>query len=439
MTPTPASAATTYILDTSVLLSDPSAHTRFGSHDVVLPLVVVKELEGKRHHPMLGYNARKVLRSLEGLRLANPDADMRKGVAVNAEGGTLRIEINHVDASHLPESLRAESSNDTRILAVADALRREGSRVVVVSKDLPLRLLAHGALGIPAEDYVGLAAARDGYSGIVECSTSPDVVDALYRDRVVDAPELLEAPLNTGVILTSARSSALATVEAPGLLRLVRGDAEAFGVHARSAEQRIALHHLLDPDRGIVSLGGAAGTGKSVLALAAALEHVMERHTAKRITVFRPVLAVGGQDLGFLPGTEQEKMDPWGAAVEDALRAIAPDIVIDEVKARGLLEVLPLTHIRGRTLTDSVVIVDECQNLDLSVILAAITRIGDGSRIFLLHDVSQRDNLRVGRYDGIAAAVERLADHPLFAHVTLVRSERSAVAALASRLLDEGA
>lgn len=429
--------SSTYVLDTSVLLSDPAAFTRFGAHQVVLPLVVIKELEGKRHDPVLGFNARKALRALEALRLSNATGDLRKGVIVNDEGGTVRIEINHVDSSLLPESIRAEKSNDTRILAVADALRREGHHVTVVSKDLPMRVLAHGALGIPAEDMALYNPTSDGYTGMTEWVTGSHAIDALYRDHRVEAPDLADVPVNTGVVVTDTHASALAVMSAPGVLTQVRGDLDAFGVHGRSAEQRIALHHLLDPERGIVSLGGPAGTGKSVLALAAALELVLERREMKRIMVFRPVVAVGGQDLGFLPGTEEEKMNPWGAAVYDALRAITTEDVIDEVRSRGLLEVLPLTHIRGRTLGPSTcVLVDEVQNLELGTILTAITRLGEGSRIFLLHDVAQRDNLRVGRYDGIAAAVERLTDHPLFAHTSLVRSERSPVAALASRLLD---
>ena len=428
----------TFVLDTSALLSDPLAFTRFEDHDVVIPIVVIKELESKRHDPVLGFNARKALRALEELRLT-PGNDLRKGVVVNRDNGTVRIEINHVDTSHLPDAIRADKGNDTRILSVADALRREGHNVTVISKDLPMRLLAHGALGIPAEDLRSTQAAGDGYTGLTHWDATPGTIDRLYQDRSITAHEFDNTPVNTGVVINDGHGSALAVVTAPGHLQLVRGDLEAFGVRGRSAEQRIAVHHLLDQDRGIVSLGGSAGTGKSVLALAAALEHVLERRTSKRIIVFRPVLAVGGQDLGFLPGTEEEKMGPWGAAVYDALRAITTDDVIDEVQARSILEILPLTHIRGRTLTDSIVILDECQNLELSTILTAITRLGDNSRIFLLHDVAQRDNLRVGRYDGIAAAVQRLNDHPLFAHITLTRSERSPVAALASRLLDDTA
>ncbi|MDO9485979.1 MAG: PIN domain-containing protein, partial [Actinomycetota bacterium] len=292
----------TYVLDTSVLLSDPTALRSFAEHAVVLPLVVIKELEDKRHDPVLGYNARTVLRALEALR-KEPGADLRKGIVVNSHGGTVRIEINHVDTSHLPDAIRSERSNDTRILSVAEGLRRDGHQVVVVSKDLPMRLLAHGALGIPAEEYRNEQVQDSGYTGLVEIEANREDVDDLYQHGSIELFDH-DLPVNTGVVLVSPSSSGLARVTVDKRLEQVRGDLEAFGIHGRSAEQRIALSHLLDPEIGVVSLGGAAGTGKSVLALAAALELVLERREAKRIVVFRPVFAVGGQEIGFLPGTE---------------------------------------------------------------------------------------------------------------------------------------
>lgn len=429
----------TYVLDTSVLLSDPQALFAFEEHHVVLPIVVIKELEAKRTHPVLGFNARSALRALERLRVA-PGNDLRKGVPVTQQGGTLRVEINHVDSSHLPAALQADGSNDARILTVADALSRDGQQVIVVSKDLPLRLLSHSALGIEAQEYRREQVDGEQYMGVVSSAVAAEVVDALFRDHQVAMPvDLAWVPVNTGVIAHAGSASALARVTSDGDMRLVHGDMSVFGLRGRSAEQRVALDHLMNEDIPIVSLGGQAGTGKSVLALAAALEAVLERRTHRRILVFRPILAVGGQDLGFLPGSEEEKMSPWAAAVFDALRAITTDEVIDEIRDRGVLEILPLTHIRGRTLGPrDIVIVDEVQNLERSVILAAITRLGEGSRMFLLHDVAQRDNLRVGRYDGIATVIERLKGEPLFAHINLVKSERSPAAALAARLLDDG-
>jgi PhoH-like ATPase len=200
----------------------------------------------------------------------------------------------------------------------------------------------------------------------------------------------------------------------------------------------MALDLLADPTIGVVSLGGPAGTGKSVLALAAGLEAVVERRTHRRVVVFRPLFAVGGQELGYLPGSEQEKMSPWAAAVADALEAVTERHVVEELMERGLLETLRLTHIRGRTLTDSWVVIDEPQNLERSVLLTALSRIGPNSRVVLTHDVSQRDNLRVGRHDGVLTVVNDLQGHPLFAHRSVSRSERSAVAGLVADLVDTG-
>jgi PhoH-like ATPase len=200
----------------------------------------------------------------------------------------------------------------------------------------------------------------------------------------------------------------------------------------------MALDLLVAPTIGVVSLGGPAGTGKSVLALAAGLEAVVERRTHRRVVVFRPLFAVGGQELGYLPGSEQEKMSPWAAAVADALEAVTERHVVEELMERGLLETLRLTHIRGRTLTDSWVVIDEAQNLERSVLLTALSRIGPNSRVVLTHDVSQRDNLRVGRHDGVLTVVNDLQGHPLFAHMSLLRSERSAVAGLVADLIDTG-
>ena len=250
-------------------------------------------------------------------------------------------------------------------------------------------------------------------------------------------PEARDLPCHTGLVLVSDKGSGLGRVMPDKHVQLVRGDRDAFGIHGRSAEQRVALDLLLDPDVGIVSLGGRAGTGKSALAICAGLEAVMERNQHKKVVVFRPLYAVGGQELGYLPGSESEKMGPWAQAVFDTLGAVTSTPVIEEILDRGMLEVLPLTHIRGRSLHDSFVIVDEAQSLERNVLLTVLSRIGANSKVVLTHDVAQRDNLRVGRHDGVVAVVEKLKGHPLFAHVTLTRSERSPVAALVTEMLED--
>ncbi|HEU5269822.1 MAG TPA: PhoH family protein [Jatrophihabitans sp.] len=429
----------TIVLDTSVLLSDPGALARFGDSDVVLPLVVIGELEGKRHHPELGWFARQTLRLLDDLRIKHGRLDQPVPVG---DGGSLHVELNHSDLSSLPAGFRVES-NDSRILAVALNLANEGRPVTLVSKDMPLRVKA-AAVGLAADEYQVHPAVMDsGWTGMTELSVSTEMVDSLYSDDRIDITEtdellpLAALPCHTGLVLHSIRGSALARVTPDKELKLVRGDREAFGLRGRSAEQRVALDLLLDPEVGIVSLGGRAGTGKSALALCAGLEAVMERRAHKRVVVFRPLYAVGGQELGYLPGTENEKMAPWAQAVFDTLGALVSKDVLDEVLDRGMVEVLPLTHIRGRSLHDSFVIVDEAQSLERNVLLTVLSRIGQGSRVVLTHDVAQRDNLRVGRHDGVAAVIEALRGHPLFAHVTLTRSERSPIAALVTEMLED--
>jgi PhoH-like ATPase len=432
-------ALRTFVLDTSVLLSDPRALKRFAEHAVVLPVVVITELEAKRHHPELGYFARSALRMLDDIRVQHGTLD--KPVPINEHGGTLRVELNHTDQEVLPSGFRL-GDNDTRILAVAANLAAEGELVTVVSKDLPMRVKA-SALGIEAEEYRAELAVDSGWTGMREIQLTDEQMSALWEHESLSPPpaaecgeDLAELPIHTGLVIHAGRGSALGRVGDGGEIRLVRGDLEVFGVHGRSAEQRIAIDLLLDESVGIVSMGGRAGTGKSALALCAGLEAVMERRQHKKIMVFRPLYAVGGQDLGYLPGSEAEKMNPWAQAVFDTLGAMVSTEVVEEVMARGMLEVLPLTHIRGRSLHDAFVIVDEAQSLERNVLLTMLSRIGQDSRVVLTHDVAQRDNLRVGRHDGIAAVIEALKGHPLFAHVTLERSERSAVAALVTDMLE---
>jgi PhoH-like ATPase len=420
----------TFVIDTSVLLSDPRAMFRFAEHEVVLPIVVINELEKKRNDPEIGYFARKALRLLDDLRQQHERLDFPVEVG---QGGTLRVELNHIDQSILPSGFQL-GDNDSRILAVAANLRAEGFAVTVVSKDLPMRVKA-SAIGIKAEEYLA-ELATDEWSGVVEISLSGDEMAAFYGEERLEHSSLNGIPRNTGLVINSERGSALARVIEPGVANLVRGDRDLFGVHGRSAEQRLAIDLLLDKDLGIVSLGGRAGTGKSALALCAGLEAVLERREHKKIMVFRPLYAVGGQELGYLPGTEAEKMNPWAQAVFDTLGALVSKEVIEEVLARNILEVLPLTHIRGRSLHDTFVIVDEAQSLERNVLLTMLSRIGQKSRVVLTHDVAQRDNLRVGRHDGIASVVETLKGQPLFGHVTLTRSERSDIAALVTQLLD---
>ena len=429
--PKTATGTKTYVLDTSVLLSDPRAIFKFQEHEVVLPIVVINELEKKRNDPEIGYYARQALRHLDDLRIQHERLDFPMEVG---DGGLLRVELNHIDQTTLPKGFQL-GDNDSRILAVAFNLASEGHDVTLVTKDLPLRVKA-SALGMAADEYRNDNAVDSGWTGIAELALSADEMSDLYDTDVIKHKDVAQMPINTGLVITSERGHALGRVEKGGKVKLVRGDRDVFGVHGRSAEQRLAIDVLLDPEIGIVSLGGRAGTGKSAMALLAALEMVLERRQHKKIIVFRPIFAVGGQELGYLPGSESEKMNPWGQAIFDTLGPLVSKEVIDHIVDRGLLEILPLTHIRGRSLHDAFVIVDEAQSLERNTLLTVLSRIGQNAKVVLTHDVAQRDNLRVGRHDGVAAVIESLKNHDLFAHITLQRSERSAIAALVTDLLD---
>lgn len=421
----------TYVLDTSVLLSDPKAIFRFAEHNVVLPVVVITELESKRNDPEIGYFARQALRNLDELRVQHERLDFPISVG---EGGSLRVELNHSNMSVLPSGLQL-GDNDSRILAVAMNLANDGLAVTVVSKDLPLRVKA-ASIGLAADEYRAELAVDSGWTGQADIDLGSEQMAQLYDNEQLHSRQVEDLPVNTGLIIHSDRGSALGRVSARGEMRLVRGDRDIFGLHGRSAEQRLAIDLLLDPEIGIVSLGGRAGTGKSALALCAGLEAVLEKQQHRKIMVFRPLYAVGGQELGFLPGDAAEKMNPWAQAVFDTLGSVVSQNVLDEVLERGLLEVLPLTHIRGRSLHDAFVIVDEAQSLERNVLLTVLSRIGQNSRVVLTHDVAQRDNLRVGRHDGVASVIETLKGHALFGHITLMRSERSAIAALVTEMLE---
>lgn len=431
-------AQKSYVIDTSVLLSDPKAPLRFAEHEVIIPIVVISELEKKRHDSELGYYARSALRLLDSLRVRH--GSLNQPISLNDEGGHLVVELNHITETVLPAGFR-QGDNDSRILAVAKNFADEGRAVTVVSKDLPMRVKA-SAMGLAADEYRNEWVTDTGWTGLAEVDDATEEdISQLYDGKRVDLEAANELPTNTGLVISAGQGSALGRIKMDATsykyVEVVQGDRDVFGLHGRSAEQRLAIDMLLDRDIGIVSLGGRAGTGKSALALCAGLEAILERREHKKIIVFRPLYAVGGQELGYLPGSEEEKMNPWAQAVYDTLGALVSENVLEEIVERGLIEVLPLTHIRGRSLHDAWVIVDEAQSLEKNVLLTVMSRMGHNSKIVLTHDVAQRDNLRVGRHDGVGAVVEILKGNSLFGHVTLTRSERSRIAALVTELLED--
>lgn len=430
-----------FILDTSAILSfGRKIFTQFDEHEVVIPLVVITELEKKRHDSSLGLTARSALNFLEDLRVNG--CTLSSPTPINDKGGTLRIELNNVDQANLPHSLAKSTSNDTKILAVASALQRENpdKDVILISKDLPMRILASTVLRLKAEEPIFDFTPMDDLGTINKFYVNSDNMDSLFARGSIDLDPPKGAHVHSKAVVVNYEkpsTSALVSLRGGVTYSLVR-DESAGPVFAKSAEQRFAINDLYNSDISIVSLGGRAGSGKSLLSIVAGIDQVMDPDSSyEKVVIFRPVNTLAGQDIGFLPGEVGEKMEPFAQAVYDTLESVYPKEKVSLFRNRGYIEVQPLTYIRGRTLTNSWVVVDEAQNLEKYIILTALSRIGQNSKVVLDWDVSQRDNLHVGKYDGIYAVVNKLRGYKIFSHTTLVKSERSAVAELVSEVLDE--
>jgi PhoH-like ATPase len=441
----------TYVLDTNVLIADPDAPGRFEEHDVVIPLTVVEELDKLKTRPdETGASARRAIRALEALR---EQGNLSAGVALPG-GGRLWVEVNHAGRLILPEGLSSDS-DDNRILATTANLAKElgGERgVVLVSKDASLRIKAE-ALKLAAEEYRHeRVAIEEGYLGVATVEVAGGL-DELYASRggSVAADQPLWA--NQFVVLRSGSQSALGQVQrtaAPGEpaeVALVGEAPETFGVRARSKEQHFALHLLRDPKVPLVSLAGNAGTGKTYLAVAAGLEMTVEAAAYDRVLVFRPVVPVGRQDLGFLPGDVDEKISPWMKAIHDTLaqlfrgshdadrRESYTQDLVQGLLDDGTVQLEPLTFIRGRTFVRTFAILDEAQNVEYGVLRSLASRLGEGSKLVMCHDTTQVDHPYVEPDSGVAALIERLKGEALFGHVTLLKGERSPVAELVARRL----
>lgn len=426
------------VLDTSVLLAEgKKALSNFGEDDVVIPRVVIRELQAKRSDPELGYTSRSVLREILFLM---KQGDITKGVSLGKGFGALRIEINHVDQSNLSDAVLSDKTNDVRILAVAKSLGLESSeRVVLITRDIELQILAKIENVLCDDISDGENTAADEYiAGLKTYTITDDEMTALYDNETAKLD--IDAPINTGVILRGTTSgSALAVSKSRWTFELVK-DIHVGSIVGRSAEQRILLQHLTDSSVGVVSVSGTAGSGKSFLMLATALELVNDRSTPyRKIIVFRPVNPVGGaaQDLGFLPGDVNEKLAPHAQAVFDTLGTLLNPIELDKVKKSGVIEISSISHVRGRTLANCIVILDELQNVEATTILTLISRLGINARVFVGWDTAQRDARFIGKYDGIYKVVRKLYGHKLFAHVTLKKSERSPISEMVSGLLED--
>lgn len=430
----------TYVLDTNVLLHDPTALYAFEDNDIVIPMMVIEEIDDlKRRKDEVGRNARVVSRELDSMR---EKSVLSEGVALPG-GGRLRIESNHHDASILPKGID-KNKPDNIILAVALSIKNgKGRPVILVTKDLNLRVKAD-VIGLKTEDF-----RKDKvdfqylYSGVTELTLPGKQLDMFYAQKELDNPETSRILANEFLVLTSRENpsqSALAKAKNGKLKPLLFGQTAASGVSARNKEQQFAFELLFDEDVKVVTLSGPAGTGKTLLAVAVGLEKVMEQRRYKRLLITRPVTPMG-EDLGFLPGGKEEKLRPWMQPIYDNLefifsKAEEPRGIQDHLMDAGILEMEALTYIRGRSIPDQFIICDEAQNLTPHMVKTLLTRVGEGTKIVFTGDPEQIDHPYLdASSNGLSYLVERLKGEILAGHVSLTKGERSAVAEMGARLL----
>jgi PhoH-like ATPase len=435
-----------FVLDTNVLLHDPHAIFSFEDNEVIIPIVVIEELDKfKKGIDEMGRNARQVSRILDELR---QKGKLSQGVELDG-GGSLCVELNHQSQEHLPSELVATKA-DNRILATALNLKHENLPVILVTKDTNLRIKAD-AFGLKAEDFESDTITLDElYSGEIELAVAPGAIDEFYTKGEFTAPPGPMFYPNEFVLLknnANPSQTALARYQHQKniLVPIVNVKHGVWGINARNKQQQFAIDLLLNDDIRLVTLVGRAGTGKTLLALAAGLEKTIESRAFQRLVVSRPVFPLG-KDIGFLPGDIEEKLRPWMQPIRDNLDFLmGASTMAGRAKGKkdlqglfdlGMIEVEPLTYIRGRSMPNQYLIVDEAQNLTPHEIKTIITRAGEGTKVVLTGDPYQIDNPYIdSSSNGLTFVVERFKEEPIAGHITLVKGERSDLAELAATLL----
>ncbi|WP_100330786.1 PhoH family protein [Bacillus xiapuensis] len=438
-----------YVLDTNVLLQDPYAIFSFQENQVVIPAVVLEELDSKkRYMDEIGRNARLVSKMIDNLR---ETGKLHEGVALK-NGGSLRIELNHRSFQRLQE-IFIEVTNDNRILAVAKNLSLEeeekenGRAVILVSKDTLVRVKAD-ALSLQAEDYLSdrVIEMNEIYSGFLEIYVSKETLDLFYQKGEISLSEVANHPFypNQFLLLKDAlgsSSSAVGIVDknAKLLKKLLYDEDIIWGIKPRNVQQTMAVELLMRPDIPLVTMAGKAGTGKTLIALAAGLFQTEDLQLFKKLLVARPIVPVG-KDIGYLPGEKQEKLRPWVQPIYDNLEYLfntQKSGEIDQILA-GLnsVEVEALTYIRGRSIPEQYIIIDEAQNLTKHEVKTILTRVGERSKIVLMGDTAQIDHPYLDEYNnGLTYAIEKFKEQPVSGHIKLMKGERSGLAQLAADIL----
>jgi PhoH-like ATPase len=436
-----------FVLDTNVLLHDPRSIFGFDDNDVVIPIYVIEEIDNfKRDLSTLGRNARQVSRFLDEFRA---QGKLREGVSMGPEHGCVRVLT--AERKLPPEMADGSHSIDDKILAVAVALRdhEKDKPTVFVSKDTNLRIRAD-ALGLHAEDYDVEGVVLDElWSGIAELDVSPEEVNDFYANGTIPCPSGDPPPPNAFIVLrdrTNPQHSAVGKYSAAkqALVQLIKTPKEGvWGIRPRNKEQSFALDLLLNDEVRLVTIVGKAGTGKTLLAIAAGLQKTMEDGIYQKLLVSRPIFPLG-RDIGYLPGSVEEKLNPWMQPIFDNVEYLM-NLSRSEKKAGrgyhelldlGILEIEPLTYIRGRSIPNQFIIVDEAQNLTPHEVKTIVTRVGDGTKIVLTGDPYQIDNPYVDQTNnGLIHVVNRFKNERLAGHITMQKGERSPLAELAANLL----
>ena len=436
---------TRIVLDTSVLVADPGCLHSFPGCDIVIPLTVVEELDGLKSRPDdVGRAARTALRTIEDLR-RRAGGSIHEPVPLGPDGATIHIEVNGIQRDRLVDKGLNPEVPDNRIIGAALGQSLQAP-THIISNDAGLRIKA-AHLGLIAEEHQPVGrAANTRPMGWFTLDVDGQLVNELYEQGEVatsrfDAAQ--ELVVNEFAVVKSGSQSALVRCQGEMVELLPAASPEAWGLRARSKEQRFALELLLDPDVSVVALDGRAGTGKTVMAIAAGLEQVVESRTYERLAVYRPLVPVGRADVGFLPGGLDEKLDPWMSAIHDAIVALTDQRsshdarrLIDDLTARGQLSLESVTFLRGRSLHRQFVVVDEAQNLEPTTLKTILTRIGEGTKVVFTGDTSQIDAPYMGESNNaLAVLIHAFAEQHCFGHVTLASCERSEVASLAAELL----
>ncbi|CUA78965.1 PhoH family protein [Anoxybacillus suryakundensis] len=438
-----------YVLDTNVLLQDPYSIFSFQDNEVVIPAVVLEEVDSKkRYMDEIGRNARQVSKIIDSLR---KNGKLHEKIPLD-NGGVLRIELNHRSFHQLQE-IFVEKTNDNRILAVAKNLlleeqsKENGRPVILVSKDALVRVKAD-AIGLEAEDFLSdrVVEIDHIYTGFLDLYISPEHLARFYEKGELVLAEITNHPFypNQFIIMKDAlggSSSALGMVDHTGkkVRKLVFHYDHIWGIRPRNVQQTMACELLLRTDIPLVTLIGKAGTGKTLLALAAGLMQTEDMRLYKKLLVARPIVPVG-KDIGYLPGEKQEKLRPWMQPIFDNLHFLFDTKKPSELDAilsgMGSIEVEALTYIRGRSIPEQFIIIDEAQNLTKHEVKTILTRVGERSKIVLMGDPAQIDHPYLDEYNnGLTYVVEKFKEQKVAGHVRLVKGERSSLAQLAADLL----